>query len=295
MSEDVDEAGSTRVRELMRRAADGYQPAVDLVPGVLGDVRRVRRNRRIGISVGGFVAVLCALVVTVLGAVGPAANGSGGAKKDPALGTTGTGTGSPSILGSPAPLSAGHATDSNGFAVFSGVPSSSVSPDPQQTLPGTWISPPGATYGLPWEVSIDSGAVSNPCIYLLLPINAGSRAECVMHYLPDLSAADTSSTGDGVLADSTYLLIGNYSPFPTNDNCGLALIVFATQNVARVDITGIWDNDYLTLYPKDTGEPDAYTAAVVNLGAQYTFTSMDGSTSSPRTVSGQETCPPASS
>ncbi|HEY3870498.1 MAG TPA: hypothetical protein VGM10_19185 [Actinocrinis sp.] len=278
MSEDLDEAAGTRVRELMRRAADEYRPAVDLVSGVAGEARRVRRNRKIGVGVGSAAAVFSAAAVILFSVILPAGPGHTPQTVGPATSPT----------QSPSPTPSTPPVDST---ISSSV---GVTSEPAATLPGTWISPPGATYGLPWEVSIDSGAVSNPCIYLLLPINRSSQVECVMHYLPDLSAAGTSA-GDGLLADSMYLLIGNYSPFPPEDDCGLVLVVFATQNVAQIDITGIVDNNYgLDVYPKDTGEPDAYAAAVVNVGAQFTFTSMDGSTSSAQTISAQETCPPSS-
>jgi hypothetical protein len=292
VSHDLEEAGPVRVRELMERAADEYRPAVDLVPGIVCETRRVRRNRRIGFGVGSATAVLSAAAVIVFSVISPAGPGHAptvGPAISPVQYGTATPSGSPSVSTPPIDTT----IVSNGIPIYYGSPDAGSS-GPTVTLPGTWISPPGSTYGLPWEVSIDTGAVSNPCIYLLLPINASSQAECVMHYLPDLSASGTSSAGDGLLAYSTYLMVGDYSPFPTNDNCGLALVVFATQDVAGIDITGIVDNNVgLVLYPKDTGEPDAYAAAVVNLGAHFTFTSVDGTTSSAQTISAQETCPPS--
>jgi hypothetical protein len=293
MSEDLDETGAARARELMRRTADEYRPAVDLVPGVAGDARRLRRNRRIGFSVGGTAAVLSAAAVLVFSVMTPAGAGPTGTSVGPAISPTQTGTAAPSESPSVSLPPVDTTIISNGTPIYYGTYGLG-SGAPAPTLPGTPISPPGSTYGLPWEVSIDSGAVSDPCVYLLLPINVSSQAECVMHYLPDLSADGGSSSSDGALAYSTYLLIGDYSPYPTNDNCGLALIVFATRDVAHIDITGIWDDDYLTLYPTDTGEPDAYAAAVVNLGAQFTYTGTAGGTSSAQTISAQETCPAGS-
>ena len=82
---------------------------------------------------------------------------------------------------------------------------------------------------------------------------------------------------------------------PPEASCGLVFVVFATRNVATIDITGIWgDNVRLTLIPKNTGEPDDYAAGLFNLGARFTFTSKDGWISAEQTISGLASCPAAS-
>lgn len=259
---DTEQTGPDRVRELMRQAADDYRPSVDLVPGAVRGARRIQRNRAIAFGVGGTAAAVAAAVLTV----------------------TMTGVADTAPVNAGGPGTADSAGTTSAATIY-------VSDPTPPRLPGTVLSPTGSNYDGPSsEVSIQNGAVSDPCVYMLTTWPYTDHVSCVFHLHPDLPAPGSALPADGALYDTVQLTYGEAAPPSGESDCGLqVLVVLATRDVAHIDFTSGVSGQIVggsaTLIPENTGGAADYAAVVTEVGAQFTYTGDAGGTSAPQTIS----------